>query len=109
MNRKPRPRKCANCKELFMPARMGQKCCCPMCALAFAQSERQRAERKAEIQRQSAERKQRREAKEKTKRLADYIREAQAAFNAWVRLRDALSASRAITASLPMRSIKPER
>lgn len=76
-----KPKKCRVCKSEFEPRRMGQKVCSPLCAAAFAKSERAKKERKDAIR-------QRRETREKLKTRADYMREAQAAFNAYIRLRD---------------------
>ena len=60
-------------------------CCGPMCALAFARSKRGKVEKVAAV-------KERRETKgrlDKLKSKSAWAREAQAAFNAWVRTRDA--------------------
>ncbi|MCS5516551.1 recombination protein NinG [Pseudomonas qingdaonensis] len=62
-----------------------QVVCSPKCALAHAPANQQKA-RKAIDQRERREVKVR---KEKLKSRGDYMREAQQAFNAWVRLRDA--------------------
>lgn len=69
---------CRICKTKFSPCRTTQVACSPSCALAVAESTRTRRE-KQDI----AERK----AKMKTK--AAWLKEAQSAFNKWVRLRDA--------------------
>lgn len=73
---------CKVCKAEYTPQRMGQRVCSPLCAMAMAKSDRVKAERKAVI-------KQTREDRQRLKRRADWMREAQQAFNAWVRLRDA--------------------
>ena len=72
---------CKSCKQLFTPFQMGQKVCCGDCALALAISERGKAEKVAKV-------KERRADKEKLKTSADWMREAQAAFNAFIRARD---------------------
>ena len=83
----PRPKTCRNpsCAEKFTPQRLGQAVCSPRCGLAIKDVNKDKA-RKA-IDR--AERKEIRAAKERIKSRGDYLREAQAAFNAWVRERDA--------------------
>lgn len=86
---KPRkPKSCRNpaCRELFNPQRIGQAVCSPRCGLAIVDVNKERA-RKAIAQR---ERKEIRAAKERIKTKGDYTKEAQQAFNAWVRERDAL-------------------
>jgi len=85
--KKPRPKKCRveSCRALFVPARMGQAVCSPACAIIDAPKNQDRA-RKA-IQQEG--RKSLRAAKERVKTKGQYMREAQTAFNAWVRARDA--------------------
>lgn len=87
--RAQRQRKCANpaCDVKFTP-KIGQKVCCWQCGLAIAdQPANQKKARKAisELGRQEL-----RAARERIKPKGDYMREAQAAFNAWIRERDRL-------------------
>ncbi|UZZ08984.1 recombination protein NinG [Ectopseudomonas mendocina] len=87
--RAPRQRKCANpaCDVKFTP-KIGQKVCCWQCGLAIAdQPANQKKARKAisELGRQEL-----RAARERIKPKGDYMREAQSAFNAWIRERDRL-------------------
>ncbi|WP_097084298.1 MULTISPECIES: recombination protein NinG [unclassified Pseudomonas] len=86
--RTPKLKACAHCGTQFQQARMGQKVCFAMaCMLASAKlPENQARARKAIDQ---FERTELRAARERIKTKGDYTREAQAAFNAWVRLRDA--------------------
>jgi len=83
----PRPKKCRveSCRTLFVPARMGQAVCSPACAIKDAPKNQDRA-RKAI---QQEDRKSLRAAKERVKTKGQYVSEAQTAFNAWVRARDA--------------------
>lgn len=86
--RKPRQRKCANpaCDVKFTP-KIGQKVCCWQCGLAIAdQPANQKKARMAIDQRERREIKVR---KQKVKRRSEYMQEAQDAFNAWIRQRDA--------------------
>jgi hypothetical protein len=85
--KKPRPKKCRveSCRTLFVPARMGQAVCSPACAIIDAPKNQEKA-RKAI---QQEDRKSLRAAKERVKTKGQYMREAQTAFNAWVRERDA--------------------
>lgn len=83
----PKPKKCKNpaCGISFPPQRLGQAVCSPKCALAMAPANTEKA-RKAIAQRDRREIQVR---KEKLKSRADHLREAQAAVNEYVRLRDA--------------------
>ncbi|WP_025110107.1 recombination protein NinG [Pseudomonas sp. H1h] len=84
----PRRKRCPECRMMFVPARNGQAVCGEIkCAIAYGQSERGRAiagKALAEVGRREIK-----VRKEKLMSRADHLREAQAAFNEWVRLRDA--------------------
>lgn len=78
---------CKACGEKFRPSLSTQKACSVKCALDLAkQPGGQKVARKAIAQR---ERREIQVRKEKLKSRADYAREAQAAINRYVRLRDA--------------------
>ena len=83
----PKPKKCVHCQETFTPRRgsIGQKVCSPTCAIAVAPDNREKADKAIERQKVLDHR----AAKKRIKRKADHAREAQTAFNAWIRLRDA--------------------
>ena len=83
----PKPKRCrvATCRASFVPARLGQAVCSPKCALVDGPRHAPKV-RKALDQIERAEIKVR---KEKLKSRADHLREAQAAVNEYVRLRDA--------------------
>ena len=85
--KQPKPKKCrvATCRASFVPSRMGQAVCSPACAAIDAPRHMEKA-RKAIAQRDRREIQVR---KERLKSRADHMREAQAAFNEWIRLRDA--------------------
>jgi FtsZ-binding cell division protein ZapB len=85
--KQPRPKKCKNpaCKAPFIPQRLGQAVCNYACGLAIKDVNQEKA-RKALAQ---VERKEIKVRKEKLKSRAEHLREAQTAFNEWVRLRDA--------------------
>ncbi|MEX5591929.1 recombination protein NinG [Pseudomonas orientalis] len=85
--KQPKPKKCKNpaCGISFPPQRLGQAVCSPKCGLAIKDVNQAKA-------RKSLDQVQRREIKvrkEKLKSRADHLRAAQAAVNAYVRLRDA--------------------
>lgn len=75
-----RMRKCAvkGCVNRFQPRNMGHKVCGPECAAVHAAAERKRLDAK-----------QTRERKAALKTRADHLKDAQAAFNAFIRERDA--------------------
>lgn len=85
--KQPKPKTCKNkaCAAKFVPQRLGQSVCSPKCALATKDVNQVKA-RKALAQVERAEIKVR---KEKLKSKADHAKDAQTAFNEWVRLRDA--------------------
>lgn len=75
---KARKRKCPSCKQWFMPFNSMQKCCTnPKCAIEVGIKERGKLERKELRQR-----------KDKIKTRSEWLKEAQAAFNAYIRIRD---------------------
>ena len=82
-----RPRKCAvrTCRAPFVPTQSFQSWCSPECGVQIARDKQQK-ERAALAK---IERKAIREAKEKIKPRAAYMKEAQAVINRYVRLRDA--------------------
>ncbi len=84
-SRKPRKKTCKACREAFVPERSLQSVCSPKCGLALVVASREK-DRKSFQQR---ERREIRVRKEQLKSRAEHLREAQAAFNEWVRLRDA--------------------
>jgi len=80
-----KPRKCRSCGVVFQRQRSMQSVCSPACAAAW--SAKQRAQKEARAKRE--ERKSIRQALEKAKTRGQHLKELQAAFNAWIRMRDA--------------------
>lgn len=82
-----KPRTCKNkaCRDKFIPARPMQQACSIGCAIVLSK-DKIRADMEAKAK---AERKEIKERKEKAKSRADWLTEAQAAVNAYVRERDA--------------------
>jgi len=74
----PRPKKCKMCKQVFQPERAMQPCCSVKCAITKVQSDKKIKAKKELAQR-----------KENIKSKAQWLREAQKEFNAYIRLRDA--------------------
>lgn len=92
---KPARRKCAHCREWFHPAREGQVVCSFECASAIGKKQAAKAREVAKAravkrQRESEkEGRQRRRAKrESFKTKAQWDKEAQSAFNRYIRIRD---------------------
>lgn len=86
--RQPKPKRCQNaeCGQEFVPRFSStQKVCSPACALA-TKDKHQAPARKAIADRK---RKELRASQERIKSRGDHLREAQAAFNEFIRLRDA--------------------
>lgn len=73
----PRMRRCKVCRSLFVPRSITHKACGPGCAVVVAEAERKAQERKSDKVRKLA-----------LKSRQDWLREAQAAFNAFIRERD---------------------
>ncbi len=81
----PRPKTCSVCKAVFTPVRSLQKVCGPKCASIHVENQK-RKQRKAI---EKVERREIRVQKQRLKTRADHLRETQAIFNQWIRLRDA--------------------
>ena len=81
-----RPKKCKNpaCGQTFTPQRMGQHVCSPLCGLAIKDVNKDKAKKAIA----HTERLEHREAKKGLKKRSDYMREAQTAWNRYVRARD---------------------
>jgi len=77
MTKQPKDKTCKICREKFIPIRPLQSVCGFDCAIATAKKTREVKERKEH-----------REAKLKLKSRADWLKEAQAIFNQYIRLRD---------------------
>lgn len=85
--KKPKPKKCANpaCRSEFTPSfSTAQKVCSWQCGIATKDANQDKA-RKAIA---SQARVEHREAKERIKSKGEHAKEAQTAFNAWIRMRD---------------------
>lgn len=91
---------CKACGTKFRPSLSTQKACSVRCALELAkQPEGQKVARKAIADR---ERREIQVRKEKLKSRGDYLREAQQAFNAYIRLRDQLAGHTCISSGRPL-------
>ncbi|MGO0684104.1 recombination protein NinG [Pseudomonas fulva] len=84
---KPKKCKAPGCGQLFKPMLSTQKVCSPTCALAMAKDPKLQKVAAKAITKQKRQDLQ--ERREKLKTRAEYAKEAQAAINRYVRLRDA--------------------
>ena len=80
-----KPKACKVCKAAFTPRLPLATVCSPVCALVKARADRVKSEKVA----QAKERKADKAKLEKLKSRSTLAKEAQTAFNAWVRARDA--------------------
>ena len=83
--KQPKPRKCKSCRTEFVPTKPMQTVCGLSCALSLASVAKAKRERAAATQ----DRKETKAKLEKLKTRGEWIAEAQAAFNRYIRLRDA--------------------
>jgi len=72
-----KPKKCRHCGKEFQPFRPLQRVCSPLCAVNLVNEEKKKASKRAT-----------RELKQKLKSRRDWEKDAQAAFNKFIRLRD---------------------
>lgn len=77
-------KKCKICRDMFHPSKPMQCVCGVKCALSMASLKKAKRERVEKIK----DRKETREKLEKLKTRSDWIKEAQIAFNKYIRLRD---------------------
>ena len=83
-----KPRKCKVCATTFSPARMGQKVCSVECAYSLAKTESAKKAKRIIVHYRKQERKRDAERREKLKTRSEWVKEAQKAFNAYIRARD---------------------
>ena len=85
--KQPKPKTCKNpaCRASFVPRESFQTWCSPDCAVVIARGKQEKKRKSLAL----VERREIKVRKEKLKSRADHLREAQAAVNEYVRLRDA--------------------
>ena len=98
--KQPKPKTCRNpaCRGSFVPQRLGQAVCSPKCALATV--EVQKAKEKKSLA--QAGRREIKVRKEALKTRGDHIREAQQAFNEYIRTRDQAAGHFCISSGKPL-------
>lgn len=83
--KQPKAKTCKHCGDKYIPTRAIQPCCDKFeCKVAYAT----KAAEKSAIARKKKEARQHKEAKQKLKTRSDWMKEAQIAFNKYVRVRD---------------------
>jgi hypothetical protein len=83
-----RERKCTVCAEKFKQARAMQSVCSPLCAAVQGRQDTAKKAVKEAKESVAADRKALREFRAANKKKGEYLSEAQAAFNAYIRFRD---------------------
>ena len=98
--KQPKPKTCKNpaCRASFVPQRLGQAVCSPKCALATVEVQKVK-EKKSLAQ---AGRRDIKVRKEALKTRGDHIREAQQAFNEFIRTRDQAAGHLCISSGKPL-------
>ncbi|MCK1783461.1 recombination protein NinG [Pseudomonas sp. TNT11] len=98
--KQPKPKTCKNpaCRSSFVPQRLGQAVCSPKCGLAIKDVNQAKA-RKSLDQIGRADIKVRKEA---LKSRGDHMREAQQAFNEYIRTRDQAAGHLCISSGKPL-------
>lgn len=98
--KQPKPKTCKNpaCRGSFVPQRLGQAVCSPKCALATV--EVQKAKEKKSLA--QAGRRDIKVRKEALKSRGDHMREAQQAFNEFIRTRDQAAGHLCISSGKPL-------
>lgn len=93
--RKPPRRKCTVCREWFHPVRAEQYVCSYECACVHgkaandaAKAEKQRKEKKRRLEEERADRQRQAERRMAVKPISYFIKQAQHAFNEFIRYRD---------------------
>jgi hypothetical protein len=81
-------KKCKVCKTEFTPFQSMQMVCGPKCSLEYARERNAKKQAKAKADKDKALRKHLKESKERLKTRGELAKEAQAAFNKYIRLRD---------------------
>lgn len=96
----PKQKRCKSpeCRQMFTPANSMQNVCHYKCGLALAKITRESKEAQLAME----DRKSTRERKEKLKTRADYVREAQQAFNEFIRWRDRVAGHACVSSGRPL-------
>lgn len=98
--KQPKPKTCKNpaCRASFVPQRLGQAVCSPKCALATVEVQKVKVRKSLAL----ADRREIKVRKEALKTRGDHIREAQQAFNEYIRTRDQAAGHLCISSGKPL-------
>ena len=98
--KQPKPKTCKNpdCRASFVPQRLGQAVCNYTCGLAIKDVNQEKALKSLAL----VERREIKVRKEKLKSRSDHMREAQQAFNAYIRARDQAAGHLCISSGKPL-------
>ena len=98
--KQPKPKTCKNpaCRASFVPQRLGQAVCSPKCALAVVEVQKVKEKKSLAL----AGRREIKVRKEKLKTRGYHMREAQQAFNAYIRARDQAAGHLCISSGKPL-------
>ena len=98
--KQPKPKTCKNpaCRASFIPQRLGQAVCSPKCALAIVEVQKVKVRKSLAL----ADRREIKVRKEALKTRGDHIREAQQAFNEYIRTRDQAAGHLCISSGKPL-------
>lgn len=96
----PRPKKCkvASCRASFVPKQSFQTWCSPDCAVVLLRDRQARARKALE----QIDRREIKVRKEKLKSKGDHMRDAQVAFNSYIRARDQAAGRACISSGRPL-------
>ena len=97
-----KPRKCRVCKSDFQPVRCLQQTCSFDCEVKLGMIHAERSKAKREKAERIAEISSTKILREKLKTKSEWMREAQAAFNAYIRFRDQLAGHPCISSGQPL-------
>lgn len=98
--KQPKPKKCRveTCRASFVPQRLGQAVCSPKCALATVEAQKAKEKKSLAL----ADRREIKVRKEALKSRGDHMREAQQAFNEYIRTRDEAAGHLCISSGRPL-------
>lgn len=98
--KQPKPKTCKNpaCRASFVPQRLGQAVCSPKCALATVEVQKAKEKKSLAL----AGRREIKVRKEALKGRGDHMREAQQAFNEYIRTRDQAAGHPCISSGKPL-------
>ena len=83
-----KPKSCRICEKEFSPFTSMQKACSVKCAMEYAKRDREKVSKRERRTAEREKRQKRKHDKDRIKTRSEWLREAQTAFNAYIRERD---------------------